>query len=148
MRILINIAAGLLFGFGLILSGMADPAKVQNFLDIFGSWDPSLAFVMAGAIAVTAAGYALASRRTAPILERRFELPAKTPIDARLISGAALFGLGWGLSGFCPGPALTSLALAAPGTIVFVIAMVLGIAVSTLISNASSGLTERPRDDS
>ena len=137
MGILIHVAAGLLFGFGLILSGMADPAKVLNFLDVTGSWDPSLGFVMAGAIAVTATGYGLALRRPAPVIEDVYDLPAKWPVDARLIAGAALFGLGWGMSGYCPGPALTSLALAAPGTIVFVIAMVLGIAAETFMARAA-----------
>lgn len=137
MGILIHLVAGLLFGFGLILSGMADPAKVLNFLDITGSWDPSLAFVMAGAITVTAIGYGLALRRPAPVFEDVYDLPAKWPIDARLIAGAALFGMGWGMSGYCPGPALTSLALAAPGTIVFVIAMVLGIAAETSMTRGA-----------
>lgn len=128
MRLMINFAAGLIFGLGLVLSGMADPQKVLNFLDLTGTWDPSLAFVMIGAIAVTAPGYALIRRlRTAPILEPAFENPPKSPVDRRLITGAAIFGAGWGLGGFCPGPALTSLALLAPGTLIFVPAMLAGI---------------------
>lgn len=139
MGILINLAAGLIFGVGLILSGMADPAKVLNFLDLAGSWDPSLAFVMLGAISVTAVGYALARRRTAPILEPAFDLPPTTPIDRPLLIGSAIFGLGWGLSGFCPGPALTSLALAAPGTLVFVPAMIAGMAVADHMMRRATG---------
>lgn len=128
MRLLLNLLAGALFGIGLILSGMANPAKVLNFLDLAGTWDPSLAFVMAGSIAVTATGYLLVLKRNAPLLEDRFELPPTRPITTALIAGAALFGLGWGLSGFCPGPAVTSLALGSPGTLVFVPAMLAGIA--------------------
>jgi uncharacterized membrane protein YedE/YeeE len=132
---LVNLIAGVLFGFGLILSGMTDPAKVINFLDLTGTWDPSLAFVMAGAIAVTATGYALALHRSEPVLEPRFDLPPTTPIDTRLISGAAIFGLGWGLSGLCPGPALTSLPLAAPGTLAFVPAMLASIGIARYFAN-------------
>ena len=127
MRALLGLACGLLFGLGLIVSGMADPAKVLNFLDLAGSWDPSLAFVMAGAVAVTFAGYRLVWRRPRPVLMRDFDVPAATAIDARLLAGAALFGVGWGIGGFCPGPALTSLTLAAPGTLAFVPAMLLGL---------------------
>ena len=115
-----------MFGLGLIISGMSDPAKVQNFLDLFGTWDPSLAFVMAGAIAVTFAGYRIAFGRGRPLLADGFSLPAKTAIDAPLVVGAALFGVGWGLSGFCPGPAIVSLPLLATGTLVFVPAMLVG----------------------
>ena len=103
MRILINLIAGILFGLGLLVSGMANPAKVLNFLDLAGMWDPSLAFVMAGAIAVTLPGYRLVFRRSAPLLSDRFRLPTSTAIDYRLILGAAVFGIGWGRSGFCPG---------------------------------------------
>ena len=130
MRMFVNFAAGLIFGLGLVMSGMADPAKVLNFLDLTGTWDPSLAFVMAGAIAVTAIGYAVVLKRPRPILEPAFELPPKSPVDRRLLTGAAIFGTGWGLGGFCPGPALTSLSLAAPGTLVFVPAMLIGIAAA------------------
>jgi uncharacterized membrane protein YedE/YeeE len=128
MRILINAVAGLLFGLGLIVSGLANPAKVQNFLDLAGNWDPSLAFVMAGAIAVTFAGYQLAFSRGAPVFDTEFHLPKATRIDRRLALGALVFGVGWGLSGFCPGPAIVSLPLFAKGTVVFVAAMIAGIA--------------------
>ena len=127
MRILISAIAGLVFGLGLIISGMSDPAKVQNFLDLFGTWDPSLAFVMAGAIAVTFAGYRLAFGRGRPLLTDAFSLPTKAAIDSPLVIGAALFGVGWGLSGFCPGPAIVSLPLLATGTLVFVPAMLVGM---------------------
>ncbi len=127
MSVPVNLALGLLFGLGLIVSGMSDPAKVLNFLDIFGTFDPSLAFVMAGAMGVAFLGYRLVLRRRAPLLAPRFELPTRREIDARLVTGAALFGIGWGLGGFCPGPAFTALSLAAPGTLVFVPAMLAGM---------------------
>jgi uncharacterized protein len=117
----------LLFGLGLVISGMVDPAKVQNFLDIFGTWDPSLAFVMAGAVAVAFAGYRLAWRNERPVLEHRFHLPQTTAIDRRLVFGAAVFGIGWGLGGYCPGPAFAALSLSAHGTIIFVPAMLVGM---------------------
>jgi uncharacterized membrane protein YedE/YeeE len=127
MRALAGLIAGLIFGAGLAVSGMADPAKVLNFLDIAGRWDPSLAFVMAGAVAVSFVGFRLAWRRPAPLLMDRFDLPAATAVDRRLVAGAAIFGVGWGIGGFCPGPAITSLALAEPGTLVFVPAMAAGL---------------------
>jgi len=127
MRFLVNLAIGLVFGVGLVISGMSDPAKVLNFLDLAGTWDPSLAFVMAGAVAVTFVGYRLVWRRPTPIAATRFEVPTRTDIDAGIIVGPAIFGLGWGLSGFCPGPALTAIGLAAPGTLAFVPAMFVGM---------------------
>ncbi|WP_029352040.1 DUF6691 family protein [Bosea sp. 117] len=127
MSILVNLALGLIFGVGLVVSGMSDPAKVLNFLDLAGSFDPSLAFVMGGAVLVTFIGYRLAWRRHTPLLAPRFRVPSRTDIDARLILGPALFGIGWGLGGFCPGPALTSLGLGAAGTLVFVPAMLAGM---------------------
>ena len=127
MRILLGLVSGLVFGVGLVVSGMANPAKVLNFLDVAGSWDPSLAFVMAGAVAVSFIGFRLAWRRPPPVLAERFELPTASAIDPRLVAGSAVFGVGWGIGGFCPGPAITSLALAAPGTLVFVPAMAAGL---------------------
>ncbi|NDU99857.1 YeeE/YedE family protein [Pseudoroseicyclus tamaricis] len=128
MKQLFALLSGLLFGAGLILSGMSDPAKVLNFLDIFGSWDPSLAFVMGGAILVTAPGYALLTRaRSRPLFDTAFRIPTRRDLDARLISGAVIFGVGWGLGGFCPGPALTALPLAASGTLIFVPFMLAGM---------------------
>ncbi|ESR24901.1 DUF6691 family protein [Lutibaculum baratangense] len=127
MRPFLGFAAGLVFGLGLVISGMADPAKVLNFLDLFGTWDPSLAFVMGGAVVATFLGYRLAWRRSRPVLMQRFELPSSKTIDGKLVAGAAIFGLGWGLGGYCPGPALTALPLLAPGTLVFVPAMLIGM---------------------
>lgn len=136
MSPVINFAVGLIFGTGLILSGMADPAKVLNFLDLAGTWDPSLAFVMAGAIAVAAPGYALVLRRAAPLRAEGFNLPATSPVDARLIGGAAIFGLGWGLSGLCPGPAIVSIPLASAGILPFVVAMLAGIVAAAYLQAA------------
>ena len=130
MGILAQFIAALVFGIGLVISGMANPAKVLNFLDVAGSWDPSLAFVMGGALAVTMIGYRLVLARPKPILAPAFLLPARRAIDARLLLGAAIFGIGWGLAGFCPGPALTSLGLGAPGTLAFVPAMLVGMAAA------------------
>ena len=133
MKNLLTLISGLLFGFGLLLSGMADPAKVQNFLDLFGTWDPSLAFVMGGAIAVTMPGFWLVIRRNKPFFNNVFHLPSRTDLDARLITGAAIFGVGWGLGGFCPGPAMTALPLAAEGTLIFVATMLTGMAASKYV---------------
>lgn len=136
MRLAINFLLGLTFGLGLILAGMVDPAKVQNFLDVAGTWDPSLAFVMMGAIAVTSIGYVLVRRLGKPIFESEFQFPKKTDIDAKLVTGSVLFGIGWGLGGLCPGPALTALPLAAPGTLAFVPAMLAGVVAGTLAIRA------------
>ncbi|MGI6854185.1 DUF6691 family protein [Mesorhizobium sp. 1B3] len=127
MSFLVNLLLGLLFGIGLIVSGMADPAKVQNFLDLFGTWDPSLAFVMGGAVLVAFIGYRMVLRRGKPIVGAKFHLPTKVGIDSGIIVGPALFGIGWGLGGFCPGPALTALGLAQAGTLAFVPAMLVGM---------------------
>jgi hypothetical protein len=119
--------AGLLFGLGLAVSGMTQPGKVIAFLDVAGAFDPSLAFVMAGAIAVHALAHRLITRRRAPLFDRTFHLPRRTDVDRRLLVGAALFGVGWGLGGFCPGPALVSLATLRSDVIVFVLAMTTGM---------------------
>jgi uncharacterized membrane protein YedE/YeeE len=131
------LVAGLLFGLGLAISGMMDPARVIGFLDVAGRWNPSLAFVLAGAVLVSAAGYALVRRLSHPLFAPKFEIPRRTDIDARLVGGAALFGIGWGLSGFCPGPALASLALGLPASLVFVAAMALGMALARLLPRLS-----------
>lgn len=127
MRPVFGFLSGLVFGIGLILSGMADPAKVLNFLDVFGAWDPSLAFVMGGASVTAFIGYRLAWRRDKPLLMSDFDVPTTSTIDARLLTGAAVFGVGWGIGGFCPGPAWTALPIAAPGTLIFIPAMLIGI---------------------
>ncbi|MBM4296976.1 MAG: YeeE/YedE family protein [Deltaproteobacteria bacterium] len=117
---------GTLFGLGLSISEMTNPARVIGFLDIAGRWDPTLIFVMGGALAVTLPAYTLILRRARPLLDGAFHLPAKRDIDRRLLIGAALFGIGWGLGGFCPGPALASLASGAPAVFGFVLAMIAG----------------------
>ncbi|MFO0475319.1 MAG: DUF6691 family protein, partial [Alphaproteobacteria bacterium] len=127
LRIAASLAAGVVFGVGLIVSGMTDPAKVRNFLDLAGLWDPSLAFVMGGAVVVAFIGYRLAFASGAPLFAERFSLPTSTQIDLRLVAGAALFGIGWGLAGFCPGPALASVYSGGASAWIFVAAMLTGM---------------------
>ena len=127
MYVITAFVAGLVFGFGLIVSGMANPAKVLGFLDLAGNWDPSLAFVMAGAIAVGLLAFQTASRRKASLLGAEFRLPSSRAIDRRLVAGAVLFGAGWGVAGFCPGPAIVSLGAGEIKALVFVAAMVAGM---------------------
>ena len=126
MKLLLGLLAGLLFGLGLSLGGMTQPAVVLGFLDIFGQWDPRLAFVMAGAVLTTAIGYRLVLRRARPLLADAFQLPTSRRFDMRLVGGAALFGLGWGLVGYCPGPAIASLAWPHAEPALFAAAMVAG----------------------
>jgi uncharacterized membrane protein YedE/YeeE len=121
-------AAGLVFGIGLLLAGMANPAKVQAFLDLAGAWDPSLAFVMAGAIAIGALAFALAERRATSVLGEPMRLPVRRDIDRRLVLGSVAFGVGWGLAGICPGPALVLLGANAGDAGAFVVAMLVGMA--------------------
>jgi len=125
--------AGLIFGVGLIVSGMADPGKVLGFLDIAGNWDPSLAFVMAGAILVGFFAFALARRRAKTFLGAALQLPQRRDIDRRLIAGSVVFGIGWGLAGYCPGPALVSFGSGQPKAALFVAAMLLGMLVYTAL---------------
>ena len=120
---------GLLFGAGLIVSGMTDPAKVKGFLDLAGAWDPSLGLVMGGAIAVGVGAFALAKRRKRSWTGERMELSTSTVIDARLIGGGALFGVGWGVAGYCPGPALVALGSGSASAGLFVLAMLAGMAL-------------------
>jgi uncharacterized membrane protein YedE/YeeE len=131
--------AGILFGLGLAVSQMINPAKVLAFLDFADRWDPSLALVMAGALGVTALGYRLALKRPAPLLAPRFEVPTWREIDRRLLAGAVLFGIGWGLVGFCPGPAIASLAYGVRESIIFVAAMLAGMALFR-VSNRTTPL--------
>ena len=121
--------AGLVFGIGLIVSGMTNPAKVQGFLDLAGQWDPSLGLVMAGAIAVGLFAFGAAKKRTTAILGGVMQLPKKSDIDLRFVLGSVVFGAGWGLGGFCPGPALVSLGTGRSEAVVFVLAMLAGMAI-------------------
>ena len=134
--ILAQFAIGLVFGLGLVIAGMSNPAKVLNFLDIAGTdWDPSLAFVMAGGIAVTFIGFRLVLRQRQPIFGGAFHLPTATDIDARIIAGPAIFGVGWGLAGFCPGPAFTALTTGGMPALLFVAAMVAGMGLARRLAN-------------
>jgi uncharacterized membrane protein YedE/YeeE len=124
---------GLLFGIGLMLSGMTDPSKVIGFLDLFGSWDPSLALVMGGAILVGVFAFTIAKKRTTTFLGGVLRFPTNTDIDKKLVIGSLMFGTGWGLAGFCPGPALVSMADGQPKALLFVLAMVVGMAAFELM---------------
>ncbi|NOG31655.1 YeeE/YedE family protein [Halomonas sp. TBZ9] len=109
MKMVMGYVAGLLFGLGLAISGMTDPARVLGFLDIAGAWDPTLMFVLGGAVVTSFVGYRLVFKQNAPLFGERFQLPTKQDLDSKLLGGAALFGIGWGLSGYCPGPAIASI---------------------------------------
>tara|TARA_R110000868_G_scaffold32555_13_gene118541 strand:+ start:1066 stop:1515 length:450 start_codon:yes stop_codon:yes gene_type:complete len=147
-RTISGLLAGLVFGVGLTISGLVDPSKVVAFLDVAGSWDPSLAFVMLGGIAVAAVGFKLVLRRSQPIFESKFMLPTRKDIDRNLVVGAGLFGIGWGLAGYCPGPALAGLGLGSIEAVVFVAAMVVGMFVvrqsGGLISRVKSSVGTTP----
>src|SRR5215510_7413897 len=132
MQALASFLCGLIFGSGLMISGMTQPAKVLGFLDIFGHWDPTLAFVMAGALAISSIGYALARRQVRPVIAAQHFWPKKTDINRPLVIGSMLFGIGWGLVGLCPGPALENLASLSPRVFVFVMAMIAGMGVQDL----------------
>ncbi len=136
MFVLTSLLAGLVFGLGLILSGMANPAKVLGFLDLAGPWDPSLALVIGGAIAVGFFAFLVAKNRTRSLLGAEMRLPTAANIDRRLVTGGVLFGMGWGLAGFCPGPGLVALGMGEPKAAVFVLAMLAGMAVFELLGKA------------
>ena len=145
MKVFIAFASGLIFGAGLVVSGLINPAKVLGFLDVAGNWDPSLAITMAVAVVVTAAGYRLAFGRGHPMFSGKFELPKSTMIDARLVGGAAVFGVGWGLAGFCPGPALAASALGIAPALIFTAAMLAGMAMARRITSPRrSAISPRP----
>lgn len=128
LRVLVSLAAGVIFGFGLSLSGMVDPARVIGFLDVAsGHWDPSLAFVLGGALLIALPGVAIQRRMAQPALDERFHLPTSTAIDRRLVAGSALFGMGWGLAGFCPGPAVAALSVGLVPPVIFAVAMAAGM---------------------
>jgi uncharacterized protein len=133
MALFVAFIAGLVFGLGLIVAGMTNPAKILGFLDIAGKWDPSLALVMVGAVAVGGVAFAFASRRTMSALGLPMQLPATRTIDVRLVGGSLLFGIGWGLAGFCPGPAIVALGAGYVKSGVFVVAMLLGMGAFELI---------------
>ncbi len=142
MAILVQFAIGLVFGLGLVVSGMSDPAKVLNFLDVgaipAGTWDASLAFVMAGAVAVTFVGFKQVLKLTRPFFASRFSVPTRADIDARIIVGPAIFGIGWGLAGFCPGPALTALGFGSASAMIYVVAMCAGMVLARFIADLPS----------
>ena len=140
---LTSLLAGLVFGLGLIVSGMADPAKVLGFLDLAGAWDPSLALVMAGAVAVAFIAFARAKNRTVSVLGAAMRLPSARDIDSRLVIGSVLFGIGWGVAGLCPGPALVALGMGTLKALVFVGAMLLGMGLFELIERRSRPSTLR-----
>ena len=132
-KIFIGFISGLIFGLGLVISGMSNPAKVLNFLDLFGRFDPSLIFVMAGGIVVVFVGYKLVLKRDQPILGGLFHIPTRKDIDKNLVIGAAFFGIGWGIGGFCPGPALSAMFLGSEGILYFLPAMFVGLIATKLI---------------
>lgn len=134
-RFLPPLASGTLFGAGLVVGGMTDPQRVRGFLDLFGRWDPTLAFVMGGALLVMAVAWRVRERMKKPLFGASFSLPDRSDLDARLIAGAALFGVGWGLAGLCPGPAIANLSLALPQVLPFIAAMLGGMAAHRLLSS-------------
>lgn len=143
MFVLTSLLAGLVFGLGLIASGMANPAKVLGFLDLAGRWDPSLALVMAGAIAVGSVAFLLAKNRPRSLLGAEMKLPTARHIDRRLVTGSALFGMGWGIAGFCPGPGLVALGMGESKALVFVAAMLAGMVVFELLEKRRQAMTHR-----
>ncbi|MDP4574812.1 YeeE/YedE family protein [Qipengyuania sp. G39] len=136
MRFLFTLLSGSIFGFGLALSGMMNPARVRGFLDIFGDWDPTLAFVMGGAVLVMAVAWFIQRRMSAPMVGEEFNLPGTRLFDGKLIGGSALFGIGWGLAGLCPGPAISSLATSPIPALVFVGSMAVGVAAHRIALKA------------
>lgn len=140
-KLFFSLIAGAIFGLGIAISGMANPAKVLNFFDVAGSWDPSLIFVMGGALLTTAVGYALVfGARNKPLFDAEFHLPVNKTIDARLVAGSATFGIGWGIAGFCPGGAIPALGFGGIPVIAFVGAMVIGI----VLARTLDGLRHKP----
>lgn len=135
MRLLSLYLTGLIFGVGISISGMSNPAKVINFFDFAGTWDPSLIFVMVSALVITFIGYRLVFKQAAPVMEQRFNLPTNRKLDARLIGGSAVFGIGWGIAGFCPGGALPALGTGQSSVFIFVAAMLAGIVIAKTAIN-------------
>lgn len=136
--------SGLVFGLGLIVSGMVNPAKVLGFLDLAGAWDPSLALVMAGAVAVGFFAFLAAQKRTHSLIGAEMKLPTASAINRRLVAGSALFGVGWGVAGFCPGPGLAALGMGEPKALVFVAAMLVGMGIFTWLEKRERGMKAKP----
>ena len=145
MPVFTSLLTGLVFGLGLIVSGMANPAKVLGFLDLAGVWDPSLALVMVGAIGAAVTAFAIARRRTVSYLGLDMKLPTAGHIDRRLIGGSLLFGIGWGIAGFCPGPALVALGMGQTKAVVFVAAMMCGMALFELLQRSPGATANQAR---
>jgi uncharacterized membrane protein YedE/YeeE len=145
MNLVTAFLSGLLFGAGLILSGMSNPAKVLAFLDVAGTWDPSLVFVMVGAIVVAALAFRVARTRMRPLFGSHIHVPGAGRIDTPLVLGSTVFGIGWGLVGYCPGPALTALAVGGRATLLFVAAMVAGMAIFEVVQRMRASYAARPR---
>lgn len=145
LRIVTALLSGVIFGFGLALSGMMDPTRVRGFLDIAGKFDPSLGLVLAGALAVSGLGYALSRRTPRPLLDEAYHLPARHDIDGKLLLGAAIFGAGWGMAGFCPGPAIASLSLGLAQAFVFTSMMLAGILLHDWFARAKAQGLARSR---
>ena len=146
MLVFTSLLAGLVFGFGLIVSGMANPAKVLGFLDLGGAWDPSLALVMGGAIAVGLGAFAVAKKCTVSLLGSVMKLPPAGAVDLRLVMGSSLFGIGWGMAGFCPGPALVALGMGEGKAVVFVVAMLAGMLVFQVLEALPASRTPASDD--
>lgn len=138
-RLVPPLVSGTLFGAGLTVGGMVDPQRVRRFLDIFGEWDPTLAFVMGGAVVVMAIAWRLQRGMTHPVFAEKWSLPDRSDLDARLVAGAAIFGIGWGIAGICPGPALASLALVPAKVLPFIIAMIAGMALHRVTLDRTKG---------
>jgi hypothetical protein len=137
MKALIGLLCGLVFGVGLAVSGMTDTAKVLGFLDLFGTWIPDLVFVMGGAVCVTLVAFRFVLKRKAPLIGKKFFLPTSTVLDGKLLAGAAIFGIGWGIYGYCPGPALSSMAYLDNETFIFVVAMLAGMTLANQLGKSS-----------
>jgi uncharacterized membrane protein YedE/YeeE len=142
MRNILTFLIGILFGTGISMSGMANPAKVINFFDIAGTWDPSLGFVMGGAVVVAFIGYRLVLRRPTPVFEPSFDIPQNRRLDARLLTGASIFGVGWGIAGFCPGGALPALGTLNADVVIFVAALIAGMLVTRALSDRAAARTD------
>jgi len=138
LKYLLVLLSGMIFSFGLVISTMVNPVVVLNFLDVFGTWDPSLIFVMFAALITVAIGFKVILKQQAPLFDKSFHLPKKQNIDAKLISGAIIFGVGWGLSGYCPGPAITNLAYGQFEIFIFILAMFIGFKCSQLLQMSNN----------